>query len=163
MTSAPQFDQVVADNLAMIRRIAAGHELNPSAREDLIQDILYAVWRALPKFRGEGDLRGFIARVATNRAITHVDRAVNRPASAELKAHLPAGDLNPEERTIASDRTARLMTAIHVLPISLKEPALLALEGLTPSEIAHVLGITPNAVAIRMTRAKAELRKLIGE
>jgi RNA polymerase sigma-70 factor (ECF subfamily) len=163
MTSAPGFDLVVAENLAMIRRIAAAHELNPSAREDLTQDILYAVWRALPKFRGEGTLRGFVARIATNRAITHIDRAVGGPSSVELKADLATADFNPEERAIASDRAARLATAIQALPIGLREPAVLALEGLTAREVAGVLGITPNAVTIRMTRARAELRKLIGE
>jgi DNA-directed RNA polymerase specialized sigma24 family protein len=37
------------------------------------------------------------------------------------------------------------------------------LEGLTPPDIADVLGISTNAVAIRMSRAKALLRELIGD
>jgi DNA-directed RNA polymerase specialized sigma24 family protein len=40
---------------------------------------------------------------------------------------------------------------------------MLTLEGLTPREIADVLGITTNAVAIRMSRAKELLRRLIGD
>jgi RNA polymerase sigma factor (sigma-70 family) len=161
-TSAPSFEQVIVDHLPMIRRIAAAHESNASAREDLIQDILCALWRALPNFKGEGSLRGFIARVAANRAITHVQRELKLPESSELIGDLAASEAGPEAHAIAIDEKARLLSALRRLPIGLREPALLALEGLTQQEIADVLGITPNAVAIRMTRARSELRKLIG-
>ena len=162
VTSAPSFDQVVADHLPMIRRMVAAYESNASAREDLVQDILFAVWRALPNYRGEGSLRGFIARVAANRAVTHVQRALKVPDLAELASDLVAAEPGPETQAIAVDEKARLLAALRALPIGLREPALLALEGLTRQEIASVLGITPNAVAIRLTRAKSALRKLIG-
>lgn len=163
MMAAPSFDQVVADHLAMVRRIAAAHESNASAREDLVQEILCAVWRALPSFRGEGGLRAFIARIAANRAVTHVQRALRAPDSTELTRDLVATDSGPEAQAMVVDRREQLLKALRTLPIGLREPALLALEGLTQQEIAVALGITANAVAIRMTRAKSQLRKLIGE
>lgn len=163
LTSAPSFDQAIADHLPMIRRIAAAHESNASAQDDLVQDILCAVWRALPKFRGEGRLRGFIARVAANRAVSHVQRVLKLPDSVELRGDLVASEPGPEAHAIAFDENEKVLAALRALPIGLREPALLALEGLTQQEIASVLGITPNAVAIRMTRARSQLRKLIGE
>lgn len=163
LMSAPSFDHVIADHLPMIRRIAAAHESDASAQEDLVQDILCAVWRALPRFRGDGSLRGFIARVAANRAITHVQRMLKLPDSAELPSDLVASEPGPEARAIASDEKDRLVAALRALPIGLREPALLALEGLGQQEIASVLGITSNAVAIRMVRARSQLRRLMGE
>lgn len=62
----------------------------------MVQDILCAIWRALPNFRGEGSLRAFIARVAANRAITHVQRVLKVPNSAELASDLVAPDPGPE-------------------------------------------------------------------
>ena len=156
VTSAPSFDEVIADHLAMVRRMAAAYESNPSLRDELVQDILCAVWRALPHFRGEGSLRGFIA------AVTHVQRALRVPDSTELTNDLAACESSPEAHAMAIDDKERLVKALRILPIGLREPALLALEGLTPQEIAGILGITPNAVAIRMTRAKSQLRKLLG-
>lgn len=160
--SASSFGQVVAEHLPMIRRIAAAHESNASTQEDLVQDILYAVWRALPTFRREGHLRGFIARIAANRAVTHVQRAMKQSASADLPNDLATCEPGPEAHAIATDEKTRLVMALRTLPIGLREPALLALEGLTPREIASVLGITPNAVAIRMTRSRSALRQLLG-
>ena len=64
---------------------------------------------------------------------------------------------------IALDRSARLASAVRSLPLAYRQTAMLALEGLTPKEIADVLGITTNAVAIRMSRAKELLRRLMGD
>lgn len=161
--SAAPFEQVIADHLPIIRRIAAAHESNASACDDLVQDILCAIWRALPKFRGEGGLRAFIARIATNRAVTHVQKALKLPHTGELTSDFVTLEPGPEARAIAIDENARLLRALRALPIGLREPALLALEGLTQQEIAGVLGITSNAVAIRMTRARSALRKRIGD
>ena len=160
--ATPRFEEVVSDHRAMIARIAGAHEADPAAREDLVQDILCALWRALPGFRGECGLRAFVARVATNRAVTHVQRAMRRPPASEIPEGLPAPGASAETSAIARDDAERLMAAVRRLPLGLREAALLALEGLTHNEIAEALGVTPNAVAIRMSRAKTELRTLIG-
>jgi RNA polymerase sigma-70 factor (ECF subfamily) len=85
------------------------------------------------------------------------------PESTELTNDLAASESGPEADAITVDNKERLSRMLRALPIGLREPALLALEGLTQQEIAGVLGITPNAVAIRMSRAKSHLRKLLGE
>ena len=147
----------------MIKRIASSHEAQPSLLEDLMQDIYFAIWRALPSFRGDSSLRTFVARIATNRAVTHVARAVKSPASLELHEDIPAPGDNPERQAIALNRGERLASAVRSLPLAYRQPAMLALEGLTPTEMAEVLGITTNAVSIRMSRAKALLRRLMGD
>lgn len=145
----------------MIVRIAAAHEADPGAREDLVQDIHYALWRALRGFRGESSLKTFVARVAANRAVTHVRRALKQGPILELPPNLPAPGESPEAQAIAGDDAGRLMSAVRALPLALRETALLALEGLGHPEIAAVLGITANAVAIRMSRARSELRTIL--
>jgi RNA polymerase sigma-70 factor (ECF subfamily) len=162
MTRAPRFEDVVAAHGAMIQRIAAAHEADPNLREDLVQDILYALWRALPRFRDEAPLRAFVARIATNRSVTHLQRAIRGRASSDWPHEAPEPEPSPEAQAIAADERAFLVGATRALPISLREPALLAMEGFTLAEIARVLGITTNAVAIRMSRAKVALRRMMG-
>ncbi len=161
VTSPPSFECLLADHLPMIRRIAAAYEANPTVRDDLVQDVLYALWRALPAFRGDSGLRTFVARIAANRGISHVRRAVSAPRSAALPEELAAGGPTPESQAIAGGERARLLAAVRSLPVGLREPVLLALEGLTVPEAAAALGISPNAVAVRMTRARSLLRNLL--
>ena len=56
---------------------------------------------------------------------------------------------------------ARLLSAMQELPIGLRQVLTLALEKLPQGEIADVLGIPENAVAIRMHRARRLLRTLL--
>ena len=96
MTTKQVFEQVVHDHHAMIHRIAASYEATSTTVEDLVQDIYIAIWQSLPAFRGESSIRTFVARIATNRAITHVARASRRPLTVELNEHLPASGADPE-------------------------------------------------------------------
>jgi RNA polymerase sigma-70 factor, ECF subfamily len=163
MPTEPVFDRIAREHDAMIKRIAMSYEARPQLAEDLVQDIYFAIWRALPSFRGDASLRTFVARIATNRAVTHVVRAIRSPPSTELDEQIPALEENPESHAIAADRKAKLASAVRSLPLAYREVAMLTLEGLAPREIADVLGVTANAVAIRLSRAKHLLRDLLGD
>jgi len=147
----------------MVTRIAATHEARPDMAEELVQEIWFAVWRALPSFRGEGSLRGFVARIAGNRAASHVARAVRLPKGGEVGDDLPAQGDDPEAAAVAQDRQARLLAAVRDLPLVSRQVVALTLECFGPGEIAAALGIGANAVSIRLTRAKNHLRQRMGE
>lgn len=159
----PRFEDVVRECGPMIGRLAASYELQHARREELRQEILLAVWRALPSFRGEASLRTFVARVAHNRAATHVAREAAEPRGAALDPDWPADGDGPHETVERADRAAALLVAVAALPLGLRQPVLLTLEGFTPREIAEVLGTTANAVSIRLTRAREALRERMEE
>ena len=131
---------------------------NPETARDLAQDILVAVWRAWPAFRGQCSERTYVARIAQYRIATHVSRAVREPPLAPLTEDLVALGPTPEDVAIHSDQRAQLTALVRRLPLALREVAVLLLEGFTPAEIADTLGITANAVSIRATRAREALR-----
>jgi RNA polymerase sigma factor (sigma-70 family) len=163
MTASETFAQIVREHDAMIRRIASTYEARAHLAQELVQDIYFAVWRALPAFRADAALRTFVARIATNRAISHVARAMKVPPFTDLDESIQEPGADPEGQAIALDRRAGLLGAVRTLPLALRQTALLTLEGLSPTEISEVLGISTNAVAIRMARARVLLRKLMGE
>jgi RNA polymerase sigma-70 factor (ECF subfamily) len=163
LVTRPDFDDIEREFGPMIRRIAAAHEANQALAEELVQDIWLELWRALPSFRGASSLKTFVARVASYRAITHVRRSARVPRPAELPDTVPASDPSPEHHTIHQDRQAKLVSAVRDLSLPLRQVTLLTLEGLTPQEISSVLGITANAVAIRLSRAKQILRNTLGD
>ena len=73
-TNSPDIEQVIAEHGAMIRRIVATVEANPAIAQELEQEILVALWRALPSWRGASSLKTFVARIAEN-ALDALDQA----------------------------------------------------------------------------------------
>jgi RNA polymerase sigma factor (sigma-70 family) len=146
-----------------LRRLAASYERDAARQEDLVQEIWFAVWRALPGFRDECSERTFIFRIAHNRAVSHVDHWQRRRTDTlDNNATLLAPDPDPEHALSQQQRHERLRHAVQSLPISMRQVVVLALESLTHSEIAEILGITDNNVAVRLTRARAELARRLG-
>jgi RNA polymerase sigma factor (sigma-70 family) len=143
---------------AMVTRIARSYEADPGRAEDLVQDIHLAVWSALPRFKENAGLRTYIARIAHNRAISHVGREMRRPRSFDLDDDLPAAGPTPEDLAVEKDARRKLEEAVRRLPIGQRVVATLALEGFTPEEVASVLGITPAAASVRLHRAQTQLR-----
>ncbi len=157
------FDEVAGLHGPMIRRIAASYEADPEVRRELHQDVLMAVWRALPSWRGEASVRTFAARVAHNRGVDHVARHAKAPRTVELDDALPLDAPSAQEVVERGEQRERLMRAVRALPLALRQVTVLTLEDFTPSEIADVLGVGANVVSIRLTRAKAALRQAMQE
>ena len=85
----PTFELVVREHGPLIRRIARSYEANRALVEEVVQEIHVALWEALPRFRGDAELRTFVVKVAHNRAISHVAKEARRPRSVELDEALP--------------------------------------------------------------------------
>jgi RNA polymerase sigma factor (sigma-70 family) len=159
--ATPPFERIVTDYGPLITRIASSYEADPSLREDLTQQILLAVWQALPSWRGDSSLKTFIAKVAQNRSISFVTKQVRQPPVAELPEKLEDDDPNPEESAIAASDRRLLLDATRRLPLPQRQVIILVLEGFTYPEIAEMLDIAPNALALRLSRAKSALKSML--
>jgi RNA polymerase sigma factor (sigma-70 family) len=157
------FERVLAAFGPGIRRLAGSYEPDAGRCDDLAQEIAIALWRALPRFRGECSMRTFVYRVAHNRALTHVWRRGRIPTTEVAEAEQVVDPAENAESLVArGQRRDRLDTAIRTLPIVHRQVLTLALEDLSHAEIASVLGIRENAVAVRLTRARQALREAWG-
>lgn len=160
-----QFRRILEQQGPAISRLAFSYETVASVREELVQDIALAIWQALPRFRGECSERTFVFRIAHNRGLSHAWR--RRPA------HQPLDDLeeadqpidprpHPEDQAAQVHQHARLMSAIQSLPVTHRQMIVLTLEGFSHGEIAEVVGITENNVAVRLARARKALKNALG-
>jgi RNA polymerase sigma factor (sigma-70 family) len=161
-----QFDRILSEYGAAISRLAFSYEAVASVREELVQEIALAIWQALARFRGECSERTFVYRIAHNRGLSHVWR--RRPP------HQPLEELEefdqpvdprpqPEDQATRTAQRVRLMSAIQSLPVTHRQMIVLMLEGLSHAEIAEVMGITENNVAVRLNRARKSLKSALGE
>lgn len=156
-----RFARVVAEHGGMLVRFAASFERNRQAREDLVQDIMLAVWQALPAFRGESSLKTYVIGVAHRRCASHVMRAMGQPQHEELDEEWADEQPGPEALAGLSQQQRRLLEALHRIPPGQRQLVLLALEGMRYEEIAEMLGISINNVGVRLNRAKAALKEAL--
>ena len=157
----PPFERIVTEHGPLISRIAMSYEADPGLREDLVQQIFLAVWQALPSYRADASLRTFIARIAQNRAISFVTKQVRQPPTAEMPELVESEGPDPEQSAIDASERRMLLEATRRLPLPQREVIILVLEGFSYPEIAEMLDIAPNALALRLSRAKAALKKML--
>ncbi len=157
-----EFERVLEQFGAALRRVAASYEWRAAGRDDLFQEIALALWQALPRFRGECSMRTFVFRIANNRALTHVWRRGAPLLDMSEAEHVADRTESHESQTARRQQRQRLDDAIRGLPVVHRQVLMLALEDLAHAEIAAVLGITENAVAVRLTRARQALREAMG-
>ena len=135
-----------------MRRLCAAYAGNGLDREDLFQEICFAVWRALPAFRGNASVRTWVYRIAHNVALTWRARD-RRRQSREIPL---------EEDTDASTqmdfRRLALRRAIAAMSPGDRTLTLLWLEGLSAAEIEEVTGIKSATVAVRLSRIRKHLQ-----
>lgn len=160
MSDAPGFGRIVRTYGDALSRLAWGYVDHASDHDDLMQDILVALWRSLPSFRGEASERTFVFRVAHNRGLTFASR---RRRVEPLPDHVADPRPGPDAELDRSQRHDRLMAGIRQLPETWRQTVMLYLEGFTVAEIAAAQGTSENHVAVRLTRARQRLRVLLGE
>jgi RNA polymerase sigma-70 factor (ECF subfamily) len=141
-----------------LSRLAGSYVRATADRDDLVQDIIVAIWRALPRFRGECSERTFIFRIAHNRAVAYITRRQLPLDSTAIEVDVEDRRPNPEETLSAEQEGQRLLDAVQRLPINHRQVVTLMLEGLSYNEIADVLGISETNVGARLTRARQMLR-----
>lgn len=149
-----QFERILAAHGAALSRLAGSYTNTTSDRDDLLQETAFAIWQALPKFRGESSERTFVFRIAHNRAITYLSRRREQHTDAleEIDVRDPAP--GPESEYSRRQRAEKLQQAVRGLPLMYRQVILLTLEGLGYKEISGVLGISESNVGVRLTRAR---------
>lgn len=141
-------------------RAVCGYELNPALREELMQEVLLAIWQALPSLREHDRLLPFALRIAHNLGASHVRLETRAPTPLPLEGEghrvVDPGSLVDADR----ERSQWLFQALATLPLSLRQPLMLQLEGFDYDEIAELLGLSPENVGVRLHRARVRLKAL---
>jgi RNA polymerase sigma factor (sigma-70 family) len=143
-----EFERWVSEHSARIRRIARRYAA-PSAVDDLVQDIWMRLWRSLPSFRSEARVETWIYRVALNAAMTHLKGAMRERATHEALAGQARTAVH--ESSSMADILASFLGQLGDIDASI---LMMYLDGLTAEEMSGVLGISANAIAVRVNRIK---------
>lgn len=115
--------------------------------QDLLQDMHLQLWRSFDGFDGRARRSTWVYRVALNTALSHQRKP--RRQHQPLDSVAERGDAGAPH-----DELSVLETFLATLDPIQRGVLLMDLEGLDHEQIGEVLGLSPNAVAIRMTRLR---------
>jgi RNA polymerase sigma-70 factor (ECF subfamily) len=158
------FLRIYEEYAPALERLAGAYAAAREDREDLVQEIAAALWRALPSYRGESSERTWLYRIAHNVAITAAvkqRKREKREVAPEPPLDLRSAGAGAEQDLLAQERRRMLFAAIRDLAAVDRQITVLHLEGLSGAEIEAVTGIAEGAVATRLTRIREKLRQAI--
>lgn len=158
--------------LAVARRIVGTDE---EAR-DVVQEAFISAFKALDRFEGNAKLSTWLHRIVVNKALMRL-RTRKRKPEEPIEPLLPSFKDDGHQVQPASDwqegadvtleraeTRAYVRSQIERLPDTYRTVLLLRdIEEMSTPETAVMLGITENAVKIRLHRARQALRALLDE
>jgi RNA polymerase sigma-70 factor (ECF subfamily) len=156
--------------LAVARRLLSSEE---DAR-DAVQEAFLNAFRNIDRFEGQALLSTWLHRIVVNVSLMKL-RSRKRKPEESLDHLLPAfrddghfaerfdsGSEPADQRLAREQEQAAVRAAIDELPDHYRTILLLRdIEGISTQEVADQLGITPNAVKLRLHRARQALRTLL--
>ena len=153
-----RFEEWVKTHGAILHHVANGFAAGAD-RDDLMQELMLAVWKAIPAFRNGAQPSTFIYRVSHNAALTwkrtlrnYRNRLERFQAQPTTSASTPA---DPREPALLE----RLYVEIRKLPPLDRSLVLLSLDGVSYADMAQIHGLSESNVGVRLNRAKQQLTK----
>jgi RNA polymerase sigma-70 factor (ECF subfamily) len=171
---AAAFEQLVRTHMAALLRVARRMMHSEEDARDAVQDAFVSAFRSIGKFDANAQLSTWLHRIVVNACLMRLRTQRRHPEEA-IEDYLPrfvedGHQLVPNEpwpetaATLLERAEVRdvVRTAIDRLPDSYREVLVLRdLEELSTEEAARVLGVTANAVKVRLHRARQALRTLL--
>jgi RNA polymerase sigma-70 factor (ECF subfamily) len=160
-----EFLEMVNGNRQRILRICRVYAWNPQDEEDLYQEILFQIWRALPNLKERTHANTWLYRVALNTAVSFVRKhtAARRSAPAGHQEIREMMDNRQQHPPSHDSKIDSLYEAIAQLDKMEKAVITLFLEDLKYEQISDVLGLSGSHVGVLLHRAKKKLSQLMKE
>ena len=167
-SSRLEFEAVYRENVARVTAFFARHCRDPQQVADLTSQTFVEAIKSAGTFEGRGTPTAWLIAIARRVYANHLsDQAAGADLIDRLGGRL---DLAFDE---VEDLAARIDAQRDGKALLQRAAALPALErdaielvdmiGLTPKDAARVLGVSPNALRVRLFRAHQRLRKELGD
>lgn len=145
-------------HVGMVYRYAMRLAGRADLAEDVTQETLLRAWRRRHNLREPLAARVWLLRIASNVWTDYLRQKKFRPRVLEHEVACPR--LAAVVRTEHNEHVTLALAAMDELPPSQRQVLyLITCEGLSPSEVAEVLGIGPAAVKSNLSLARREMRR----
>jgi RNA polymerase sigma-70 factor, ECF subfamily len=161
------FETLIATHIPQVRRFARAFAHTDTEADDLAQEALVKVYRAIGGFRFQSSFTTWLFAVVRNtfldvrKSRAQAERDVEEPLGPR---HLAAGDGGDtaEQALLQQERRARLWAAIEQVPAEFRVVLVLFdIEGLSYEEIAAIESLPLGTVKSRLSRGREHLKRLV--
>ena len=154
------FKNIYEDNYPKVLRLCLGYcNGNEPQAKDLAQEVFIKVWDNLKTFREEASLSTWIYRITVNTCLVHIRNNKKCIFSSKLPNDIESK--LQDSKSNLEDKFEQLYACINKLNADNKAIILLELEGLQQKEIAEIMGLSHEAIRVRIHRIKNELIKCV--
>jgi RNA polymerase sigma-70 factor (ECF subfamily) len=156
--------RLLSRSYPLVRRWTASHGAEPSEVEDVTQDVMVAIVRKLPSFRGESRFTSWLYRVSRNAWIDRAKAQKRRErlaASAETKTGGPPSPGRENPDAVLERKALREQIVHGFAALSARQREVLDLsdmQGFSSHEIAEMLGVKASTVRVTLLNARRALR-----
>ena len=150
-----EFTRIVSEYKNTIYMVCYMFSKNNEQVQDLSQEVLINLWRALPKFEGKSSLKTWVWRVSLYTCISQ-ERKSRKSASLPLEVDI---DLYNDDDSDTL-QIQKLHERINRLGMFDRAIILLWLENMSYEEIGSVVGISEKNVSVRLYRIKEPLKTM---
>ena len=165
-------EELVSNYEPMVLRFAKRHGLQDADARELVQNVLLAVARAVPRWRPDparGRFRTWLFRIARNQLLRMLSRRLTTTVggSDEMSALCELASPTADQQVLEAEyrreifRTAAAHVRTHFSPSTWDAFWKSCVEQQSVEEVTVTLGMTPGAVYVARCRVLHRLREVI--
>lgn len=148
------FIAFVEQHKLIIYKVCYVYATDKENLNDLYQEVVINLWKAYPRFRGECRPSTWVYRIGLNTCISFIRKSKSRPEIVPITVNLEAF-VDEEDKTALLHELYRMINCLSQQERAL---ILLWLEERSHQEIADIIGISRNNVAVRLSRIREKLK-----
>ncbi len=150
------YEKMVNDNLNRLKAIASSYSQTVDDREDLLQEMLYQLWRGFSSFNGQSQLATWVYRVALNTAISFVRTTQHKPQMIN-GIDLEFRDTSQNEHfNDSGDILEQFIMSLNNID---KAIMMLYLDDISHVQISDITGQSVNVISVRINRMKQKFKQ----
>ena len=158
------FEQFVEDYQKLVAHIVFRIVPSVQDREDVCQEVFIKIYRNLSGFKYKSKLSTWIARIARNTALNHLEKkkipSYNdlTPENEDIE-NVPDGIVNPLTQTEMSDTAEIVRAELAEMPVKYREIlTLYHLENMSYEEITEITDLPAGTVKSHLFRGRKFLK-----
>ncbi|WP_162996565.1 RNA polymerase sigma factor [Mucilaginibacter celer] len=155
--SETEFLQQIRENQGIIYKLVGIYAADAEEKKDLYQEILLNTWKSWPSYRGDAKFSTWLYRICLNTIFTYKRRSNRIDYKESLDQYAQVVDSNAAPK----DEAEQLRYAIRTLKETDRAIISMHLDGYENAEIADIIGISINHVAVKLYRSKQQLSNLL--